>query len=140
MKQKIFFLFFIIFISVGCKNSAKQNAANGEGMITYKITYPDNNPYKNVKMLPGETNLVVKGVKASFITSAMGMIQIVNLLDNDKKKFTSLLLNSIGENYALCENWYLEGAISYTHWASNKHRDSVYFSSGTARLDAGYRF
>lgn len=46
----------------------------------------------------------------------------------------------LGANYELCDNWYLEAAVSYSHWVSNVHRDSLYFSSGTARLDAGYRF
>lgn len=46
----------------------------------------------------------------------------------------------LGANYTLSENWYLEATLSYTHLASNVHRDSIYFSSGTARLDAGYRF
>jgi len=85
------------------KNSSRQTAANGEGMVTYKITYSENNPYKNIRILPRETNLVFKGAKASFITSAMGLIQVVNLLDYENKKYTSLLLNSVGENFAFIE-------------------------------------
>lgn len=46
----------------------------------------------------------------------------------------------LGANYTCDENWYIEATISYTHWASNMHRDTLYLSSGTARLDAGYRF
>lgn len=46
----------------------------------------------------------------------------------------------IGANYEFCDNWYLEATVSYAHWISNEHRDSLYFSSGTARLDAGYMF
>ena len=33
----------------------------------------------------------------------MGIIQVVDVLDNDHKKFTSLLLNSFWENYAFTE-------------------------------------
>lgn len=46
----------------------------------------------------------------------------------------------LGANYVLCQNWYLEATISYTHLNSNEHRDKIYFSSGSARLDAGYKF
>ena len=104
MNRNIFFPFLVlVLIVVGCNYPAWQSAINGEGMITYKISSPENNPYKNIRMLPGETHLVFKGTKASFITSAMGLIQIVNLLDHENKKYTSLLVNSIGENYAFTD-------------------------------------
>ncbi len=107
MKQKIFFSFFLlVLIAGGCNYSSHYRlpvAANGEGRITYKISYPDDNPYKNVRLLPRETNLFFKDTKASFITSVLGMVEMVNLLDNDKKKFTSLLISSVGQNYAFTE-------------------------------------
>ncbi|MBA3239417.1 MAG: hypothetical protein H0T62_13895 [Parachlamydiaceae bacterium] len=46
----------------------------------------------------------------------------------------------LGTNYVLCDNWYLEGAISFSHWCSTSHRDDLYWSSGGVRIDAGYLF
>lgn len=46
----------------------------------------------------------------------------------------------LGANYEFSDNWYLEASVSYSHWASHEHRDTLYFSSGSARLDAGYMF
>ena len=104
MKERLFYFFIaLVLFLAGCKNFSKQKAENGEGIITYKIAYSEDNPYKNNRFLPGETNLVFKGTKASFITSGMGIIQVVDVLDNDHKKFTSLLLNSFWENYAFTE-------------------------------------
>lgn len=99
----IFFLF-LAFCIVSCKNFSKKKNENNEGVVSYKISYPQNNPYKSVRMLPTETNLVFKDTKASFITSGgMGLISIVNILDNDNRRFTSLLLNGLGENYAFID-------------------------------------
>lgn len=97
-------LFFLVltFIS-SCENHTESVSQNGEGIVTYKISYLEDNPYKNILILPSETNLVFKNKKASFITSAMGIIQIVNVLDFDKQKYTSLLINTFGENYAFTE-------------------------------------
>ena len=50
-----------------------------------------------------ETTLFFKDYKASFVTTSMRMVQVVNLLDFEKKNYTSLLLNSFGENYAFTE-------------------------------------
>ncbi|MDP1726404.1 MAG: hypothetical protein Q8M15_06440 [Bacteroidota bacterium] len=93
----------LLLFSSGCKNTCQQKAENGEGYITYKISYAEDNPYKNNRFLPGETTLVFKGIKASFFTSGMGIIHMVNLLDNEHKKYTSLLINSFGDNYAFTE-------------------------------------
>ena len=87
----------------GCKNILKQPAVNGEGMIVYKITYPEDNPFKNKMGMPHQTKLMFKGTKASFITSGMGIINVINVLDNDNKKFTSMLVNALGKNYAFIE-------------------------------------
>lgn len=46
----------------------------------------------------------------------------------------------LGANYMLNEKWYLEATLGYTHLTSSVHRDSLYFSSGTVRLDAGRKF
>lgn len=108
MKYNIFFsVFFLALVTSGCKNSSEpvtSMGANGEGMVTYKISYPENNPYKNVHLLPRETHFFFKNNRASFITSFMGMAEMVNLLDNDKNKFTSLLITGIGRNYAYTDS------------------------------------
>ncbi len=46
----------------------------------------------------------------------------------------------IGANYVLCQNLYLEAAISYTYRESDEHRDYIRLSSGSARVDLGYLF
>lgn len=46
----------------------------------------------------------------------------------------------LGANYILCDNVYVEGAISYLHWTSTSHRDDLYWSSGSVRFDVGYMF
>lgn len=95
-------IFFLCVTFSGCGDSA-QSPVNGEGMVTYKINYTSDNPYKNARMLPQETILVFKNEKASFITSAMGLVQVVNLLDYGNNKYSSLLINSLGENIAFTE-------------------------------------
>ena len=110
MKQKkLSFSVFLFALFYACTNSTPvETGKNGEGSITYKVTYPDSAVITqqgvSSAMLPSETNLFFKGPKASFVTSAMGVIEIVNLLDNDKKKFTSLLISSFGESYAFTES------------------------------------
>ncbi|OFY62511.1 MAG: hypothetical protein A3H98_13170 [Bacteroidetes bacterium RIFCSPLOWO2_02_FULL_36_8] len=96
-------LLITLILLAGCKNFKEQKAETGEGIITYKISYSEDNPYKDKRFLPGETNLVFKETMASFITSGMGIIQLVNLLDNEHKKYTSLLINSFGDNFAFTE-------------------------------------
>ena len=100
----IVFMWFCSFILItGCDNQKESIAQNGEGVVNYKITYLENNPYSNFMILPNETNLVFKDKRASFVTSAMGVVQIVNILDFEKKEYTSLLINMFGENYAFTE-------------------------------------
>lgn len=100
-KTSIFLIIFSFALLFGCKHDLPA-PTNGEGVITYKIIYPENHPYKNMP-IPQETILVFKNTKASFITSGFGIIQVINLLDIDKKKYTSLLINSLGENFAFTE-------------------------------------
>ncbi len=107
MKRQIF-LIIILFLAFGygfvrTLSSKESKAYNGEGSIIYKITYSEDNPYKDKLMLPHETNLFFKGTKASFITNAMGMVQMVNLLDDKNKKFTSMMINTLGENFAFSD-------------------------------------
>lgn len=99
----IFSLSIFIFFSFGCNNQNKQTAINGEGIVNYKISYLPNNPYKNIRILPDNTTLIFKETKACFITNALGIVQVVNLLDYKNKKYTSLLINSFGENYAFTD-------------------------------------
>lgn len=86
--------------AAGCSNQAPRFT---EGNVVYKINYPGNNPYKNKGILPKETNLFFKNKKACFITSGMGIVQVIDLLDNEKKKYTTLFINDLGENYAFTE-------------------------------------
>ncbi len=58
----------------------------------------------------------------------------------ERTKFFWGTTTRIGANYVLCENWYLEAAVSYTYWTSDDHRDFLRLSSGKVRLDAGYMF
>lgn len=46
----------------------------------------------------------------------------------------------IGANYIICQDWYLEATLGYSHWVSIEHRDDFYYSSGTARIDIGRVF
>ncbi len=93
----------MILTSGACIDAFRHASSNNEGMIQYKISYPAGNSFGNISVLPGETTFFFKDAKASFITTSMGMVQMVNLLDNDKKEFTSLLLNTVGENYAFID-------------------------------------
>ncbi|MGP8216301.1 MAG: hypothetical protein ACLQQ4_12095 [Bacteroidia bacterium] len=90
----------------GCRNSSGNTdtgAVNGEGMVTYNVSYPANGGYNDISTLPHETTFFFKGTKASFITTILNMVQIVNLLDNDNKKFTSLFLTTAGKSYAFTD-------------------------------------
>jgi GLPGLI family protein len=92
------FLFFFIF---GCSQKPQEIAKPGEGMITYSVSYTDAEKY-GVKstFFPKEIILIFKDDKAAFIaTGGMNMVQVVNLLDHKNKKYVSLLLDNIRENY-----------------------------------------
>ena len=104
MKRINTLLSLILLLAISsCKNSTGGSAKDGEGKIVYKITYAEDNPYNN-PMLPAETQFAFKAGKACFVTSGGGgLITVVNLLDNEKKKYSSLLINSFGENYAFTE-------------------------------------
>lgn len=103
MKINILFISVFLLSLSCCKNPSSESAQNGEGKVVYKITYADDNPYKN-PMLPAETQLAFKGARACFVTSGGGgLITVVNLLDYEKKKYTSLLVNSFGQNYAFTD-------------------------------------
>ena len=45
-----------------------------------------------------------------------------------------------GFNYIVCENWYVEAALSYSRWMSHYRRDHIDWSSGSVRADLGYLF
>jgi hypothetical protein len=102
IKLKFITAFFLAIAFSGCR-TPEHDAVNGEGVVTYKITYAADNPYNKTQMLPQETILVFKEDKASFITSAFGLVQVVNLLDYGNNKYSSLLINSLGENLAFTE-------------------------------------
>jgi hypothetical protein len=46
----------------------------------------------------------------------------------------------LGSNYVFCENWFLDGSIAWLDYWSGWHRDSIYWKSGSIRLDLGYLF
>lgn len=45
-----------------------------------------------------------------------------------------------GFNYIICDDWYLEGSISYARWMSHYNRDHIDWSSGGIRCDVGNLF
>jgi hypothetical protein len=99
MYQKVFFIFLIVLIA-SCKQSEK--AKPGQGVITYKVSYPESNKYgMKAHLFPKQIILVFKDDKAAFIASAgLGMVQLVNLMDYKEKKFNSLLIDELRGNFA----------------------------------------
>ena len=86
-----------LFFFAACRQEGKV----GEGRVTYRIKYAAENPYRFKAALPSTTDLFFKNNKACFITSAgLGMIKLVNILDHPHAKYTSLLINNLGENLA----------------------------------------
>jgi hypothetical protein len=103
MKIKILFSPVLLSLILSCSNKSGETAKDGEGRVVYKITYSADNPFQS-PMLPAETQLAFQGGKACFATSGGGgLITVVNLLDFEKRKYSSLLINSFGENYAFIE-------------------------------------
>ena len=97
------FLWALIFVSSACKTNPvlrEESDVSSQGMITYSVVYPDSLAYGlRSAILPKEIVLVFKDGKAAFIASAgMGMIQMVNLLDYNKKSAVSLLVDNLREN------------------------------------------
>lgn len=90
---------FVVLISA-CNSRKQQAAKPGEGMVVYKVSYPDSAKYgMKSAFFPREIVLVFKNDKAAFIASgAMGMIQLVNLLDAGKKNYVSLLIDRLRQN------------------------------------------
>lgn len=103
--MRLLFHFITGFLLLGMLESCSSpgSAVDGEGTVYYKIEYLEENPYQKASVLPSETILFFKGRKATFVTTVLGVIQIVNLLDFDKSQYTTLLLNSIGENVAFTD-------------------------------------
>lgn len=102
MKIKILLYSVFLFSFLSC-DRAGETAKDGEGKVIYKITYASDNPYNN-PMLPGETQMAFNATKACFVTSGGGgLVTVVNLLDFEKKKYSSLLINGFGENYAFTD-------------------------------------
>lgn len=89
--------------AMGCNNPFGQPPSITEGNVIYKITYSGDNPYRSQGVLPEETSLFFKDKKACFITTGMGIVLVIDLLDNEKKKYSTLFINSLGENYAFTE-------------------------------------
>jgi GLPGLI family protein len=103
MKFEILFSLIFLLVISSCKNQTGENAKDGAGRVTYRITYTADNPYKN-PLLPRETQLAFNSTRACFVTSGGGgLITVVNLLDNEKKRYSSLLINSFGENLAFTD-------------------------------------
>lgn len=98
----IFSVGLLAFLLVGCKTSTEQNAKPGEGTVTYAISYPDSAKFgMKAALFPRSMDLFFKNEKATFVTSAgLGTMQIVNILDHQNKKFTSLLIDAIRQNCA----------------------------------------
>lgn len=102
MKQQTLVSFaFLLILIAGCKNNPTPIARTGEGTITYSVSYPDSeNLGLKATLLPSSITLIFKDGKAVFIASAgFGMIQLVNLLNYEEKRYTSLLIDQIRQNY-----------------------------------------
>jgi hypothetical protein len=88
----------------GCKNKFGQPELTevSQGKVTYGVSYPDSAKYgAKIAAFPRTIILVFKGEKAVFVAlGGMGMVQIVNLLDHKKKKYSSLLIDVLRGNYA----------------------------------------
>ncbi len=92
---------FLIVCSSGCRSVSDRKAEYGEGTIVYKITYPDSMNYgMKSAFFPKEIVLIFKKEKSAFIASGgMGMIQMVNLLDHQNKKYVSLVIDQLRANF-----------------------------------------
>ena len=95
------FVSVLMICALGCGSNSGKKASFGEGTIVYKVSYPDSLEYGfKAAFFPKEIVLVFKGEKAVFIASGgMGMIQLVNLLDHEKKSYVSLLIDRLRQNY-----------------------------------------
>jgi len=60
--------------------------------------------------------------------------------DYEKTKSGYGVSLKLGTNYVFCENWYLDGSVSWLDYWSGWHRDSIYWKSANIRLDLGYMF
>jgi hypothetical protein len=45
-----------------------------------------------------------------------------------------------GFNYIICEDWYVEAAVSYARWMSHYTKDHIDWSTAAIRADLGYLF
>jgi len=100
--NRVLLLFSVLALTVmSCRHGFDHNAKPGQGMITYSVSYPEGGKYgMKTAFFPKEIILVFKDDRAAFIaTGAMGMIQLVNLLDHGKKSYTSLLIDNLRGNY-----------------------------------------
>jgi len=97
---RFLFLGILLLVSAGCKDKPAHSGESNQGMVTYRITYPDSLSYGlKSALLPKEIVLVFKDGKGAFIASAgMGMMQMVNLLDFNKRTAVSLLIDNLREN------------------------------------------
>lgn len=90
-----------LFFAASCRQGREGVAQPGEGTITYKVSYPDSSHYGlKSSFFPKQIILVFKGEQATFVApAAMGMVQLVQLLDHRKRTFTSLLIDAFRGNY-----------------------------------------
>lgn len=98
----VFSIGLLVFLVASCKTKTGQNAKQGEGTVTYHVSYSDSAKYGlKAALFPRTMDLFFKDEKATFVTSAgMGTMQLVNLLDHKNKKFTILLIDALRQNYA----------------------------------------
>jgi len=102
MNSKIlFYIGILFFLFAGC-STTEQNAKLGEGTVTYTISYPDKAKLGiKAALYPKTMDLYFKDEKATFVTSSgLGTIQLIRILDHETKKFTTLLIDALRENYA----------------------------------------
>ncbi len=113
---------FLIVCFIGCRSAGDKKAEYGEGTVVYKITYPDSMNYgMKSAFFPKEIVLIFKNEKAAFIASGgMGMIQMVNLLDHQNKKYVSLLIDQLRANFG-CK-------LTPEEIASNENSEKLDFS------------
>ena len=102
MKNCILILFFAAAVVLpGCRHSTVSGDWKNQGMVVYRVSYPEENKYGiKSSLFPKEVILIFKEKQAVFIASgAMGMVQLVNLLDGKNHRYVSLLIDNLRANY-----------------------------------------
>ncbi|MCK9202826.1 MAG: DUF4412 domain-containing protein [Bacteroidales bacterium] len=98
--RKTFVIFSVIFLAFYSFTFTTQGAKPFEGIITFKITYPDNKfSESQMAMFPKVLTVSIRGLK-SRTDMQIGGINTVEITDYESKSKVSLL-NMMGQKYAI---------------------------------------